>query len=207
MPKPGFITASQFSIVMQGSRNKKDIFGESAKKYAARIACDIIGVDTSDIEEVSSRSLEHGNLWEPVAVAAYIEKTLYNVTNINENQVFLIHPDLPYVGGHPDGLVNRDGVLEVKNPDNIVNHFFNVVNGLQIKQYTPQIQGNLSISGRDWCDFVSYDYRYPKDGKISIRRVYRDEAYIKILENRFIMFWDLVQNYVDLFSNTPKIIF
>lgn len=207
MPKPGFITASQFSIVLQGSRNKKEIFGETAKKYAARIACDIVGVDTSDIEEVTSRSLEHGKIWEPVAVQAYIEKTLYNVTNTGENQVFLIHPDLPYVGGHPDGLVNQDGVLEVKNPENTVNHFLNVVNGLQVDLYQPQIQGLLSITGREWCDFTSYDYRHPKEGKLSIRRVYRDETYIKMLEDRFILFWELVQSYVEAYNNTPKIIF
>jgi hypothetical protein len=202
MPKPGFITASQFSTVMQGSRTKGEIFGETAKKYAARLACDIIGVDTSEIPEITARALEHGKLWEPVAVAAYIDATLYNVTNINEDQVFLIHPELPYVGGHPDGLVNADGILEVKNPDNIVNHFFNAIDGLQIKQYTPQIQGLLSITGRGWCDFVSYDYRYPKGNNISIKRVYRDEDYIEVLESRFILFRELIEELINKFNSS-----
>jgi len=202
MPKPGFITASQFALVMTGSRTKGETFGDTAKKYAAQIACDLIGVDTSDVEPIKADSLDHGNLWEPVAVAAYIEKTLYRVTNINENQAFLIHPDLPYVGGHPDGLVNWDGLLEIKNPSNHVNHFLNAAKGLQIKQYMPQIQGLLSITSRDWCDFTSFDYRYPKDKKIHIRRVYRDESYIKTLESRFILFRELIEELINEFNSS-----
>jgi len=49
-----------------------------------------------------------------------------------------------------------------------------------IKSYMAQIQGNLWILERKWCDFIVYDPRVIDEKlRIHIERVYRDEEYIK----------------------------
>jgi hypothetical protein len=40
----------------------------------------------------------------------------------------------------------------------------------------------LAVTGRQWCDFVSYDPRLPLNLRLFIRRVYRDDAIIAALE-------------------------
>jgi len=48
-------------------------------------------------------------------------------------------------------------------------------------EYVAQIQGQLWATGRDWCDFVSYNPGFPPALQLSIRRVIRDEEYIAAL--------------------------
>ena len=46
----------------------------------------------------------------------------------------------------------------------------------------PQVQGQLWITGREWCDFVSFDPRMPGPLKLYVQRIERDDAYIAALE-------------------------
>ena len=45
--------------------------------------------------------------------------------------------------------------------------------------YVPQVQGQLLVTGREWCDFLSY---HP-DMKPLLVRVERDKNYISTLHN------------------------
>jgi hypothetical protein len=40
------------------------------------------------------------------------------------------------------------------------------------------------ITGRQWCDFVSYDPRMPAELQLHVQRIQRDEAFIADLERR-----------------------
>jgi len=69
-------------------------------------------------------------------------------------------------GSSPDGLVNNDGLIEVKCPYNRANHFNNV---LQLKDdidlfkmnkgYYYQCHHQMFCSGRKFVDFCSFDPR------------------------------------------------
>ena len=84
------------------------------------------------------------------------------------------------IGASPDGLVNKDGLLEIKCP-NSATHLETLISGKVPRQYIAQVQGQLLITERNWADFVSYDPRMPENAKIKIIRVERDEAYIREL--------------------------
>jgi hypothetical protein len=45
-----------------------------------------------------------------------------------------------------------------------------------------QIQGQLWVTGYDWCDFVSFDPRMPAGLELYIQRVPRDADYISRLD-------------------------
>ncbi|KKM63961.1 hypothetical protein LCGC14_1506110, partial [marine sediment metagenome] len=53
--------------------------------------------------------------------------------------------------------------------------------------HKPQIQGQLWVCEREWCDFVSYDPRVSQR-PFFCERVYRDDAYIKELHIKIQMF-------------------
>lgn len=96
---------------------------------------------------------------------------------------FLSHSTL-MVGCSLDGDVDEfDGILEVKCPKSAT-HFGYLKAGSLPANHLPQIQHNLWISGAQWCDFVSYDPRFPEPMRLFVHRVPRVEidvlAYSKV---------------------------
>ena len=80
-------------------------------------------------------------------------------------------------GASPDGLVAKNGCLEIKCP-NLATHVGYLFENALPTDYFQQTQGQLLVTGREWCDFVSY---YP-GLKPLIVRVTRDEKFLKLLE-------------------------
>jgi hypothetical protein len=82
----------------------------------------------------------------------------------------------------PDGLLGDDGLLEIKCPASQAKHLAALRDGSHANEYRWQIQGQLWVTGRQWCDAVSYDPRFPSGLQLAITRVQRDEKVIKELE-------------------------
>jgi hypothetical protein len=40
----------------------------------------------------------------------------------------------------------------------------------------------MAVTGREWCDFVSYDPRLPEDLQLFVARLERDVSYIMAME-------------------------
>jgi len=138
-------------------------------------------------DEINSRYIDHGNKHEPTARQLY----QWHLTAHQElKQVgFINHPSLPFCGGSPDCLVGDDGVLEIKCPYNVHNHLANIENdGTSDRDYIWQMQGNLWITGRKWCDFVSFDPRMPESMQLFVKRIDRDDKVIAELEAEVVDF-------------------
>jgi hypothetical protein len=77
------------------------------------------------------------------------------------------------IGCSPDRLIGDDGILEMKvpNPDNHVEH---MLKGKLEQEHRPQTQGQLFVTGRQWCDTICWN---PKMQPVIIRSE-RDNAYI-----------------------------
>ena len=84
-------------------------------------------------------------------------------------------------GASPDGYVSDDGGLEIKCPYQTAIHIETLQKGMP-KEHTPQVQGCMWISGRQWWDFVSYDPRLPEALQLYVQRIERDQAFIDKLE-------------------------
>ncbi len=80
----------------------------------------------------------------------------------------------------PDGLVNDDGMVEIKCVIPSV-HVETIISEKVPSAYWKQIQWGLHICQRKWCDFVSYSPTVV-DMPIWIKRVYRDEKLIAELD-------------------------
>ncbi len=80
-------------------------------------------------------------------------------------------------GCSPDRFVGEEGLLEIKCPAPHT-HIDYLLNDALESKYIPQIQGQLFITGKKWCDWMSYHPQLPP----VIVRVERDTEYISKLE-------------------------
>jgi hypothetical protein len=128
---------------------------------------------------------------EPAARAAYERVT----GRIVEETGFVAHDTL-MAGCSPDGLVDWDGLIEIKCPFNTANHIETLLNGMPA-EHIPQVQGQMWITGREWCDFVSYDPRMPEALQLHVQRIQRDLGFIADLEAKVTSFLQQVGNQVE----------
>ena len=59
------------------------------------------------------------------------------------------------LGYSPDGLVGDDGLIEVKSADPKI-HLARILSADVPAEHMAQMQTGMLVSGRKWCDFVSY---------------------------------------------------
>lgn len=69
------------------------------------------------------------------------------------------------VAASPDSFIDEDGQLELKCPM-IHTHVEYLINGKLPTEYFTQVQGQLYVTGRKYCDFMSY---YPGLDPLIIR--------------------------------------
>ena len=165
--KLGKFSGSDFHIMLGASQTKTDyLWGKlSERKY-----------QDSDKEEYQSLYMERGTILEPEA------RRVYNLINdVVVQEVGLVEDDGEFDGYavcSPDGLVGDDGIIEIKCL--IAKYHEQYTNPVSKKfeyikpEYKTQVQYNLLIKGRKYCDFVYY---HPRAG-IHIIRIERDEEYI-----------------------------
>jgi hypothetical protein len=95
-----------------------------------------------------------GHLEEPRARDMYAEH--FSGGEIVSETGFMVRDDWGFqLGYSPDGLVGDDGLIEVKAP-RAKGHIATILSGVVPDRHMPQIQAGLLVSGREWCDFISY---------------------------------------------------
>lgn len=87
---------------------------------------------------------------------------------------FVSHPEL-LAGCSPDGLVGADGVVEIKCPKSAT-HLVTVRARVVPAEYLPQVHHALWLTGARWCDFVSFDPRFPRALQLRVVRVTMSDA-------------------------------
>ena len=94
------------------------------------------------------------------------------IRDVEVERVGFVARDDNLTGGSPDGLVGADGVLEIKCPLP-VQHVKYLLG--ESPDYIGQVQGYMYLTGRAWCDFLSYHPDLPAH----LERIARDEEYLK----------------------------
>jgi putative phage-type endonuclease len=186
----GKATASRFNDVMARTRNG---YGAQRKNYMAELVTQRL---TGNIPETfTSAAMQWGTDNEPLARLAYQLETGNEATETG----FWVHEIIP-AGASPDGFVNDNGLLEIKCP-NSATHLETLQKKELPYQYKAQVQGQLWITEKEWCDFVSFDPRLPENAQMIVIRVERDEDYIKQLEDELVTFLEEVDEQVEFVKN------
>ncbi len=183
----GKATASNFACIMA---NGDKAFGEPAKKYALQLALERINGSKKEVT-YSNEHMERGHQQEPVARMLYEEETFSSVGN---GGFF----DCGEYGDSPDGLVDMDGVIEIKSVIDSV-HYATIKRNSFDPAYRWQLAGHLDCTGRKWVDFVSYCAEFPVGKQLYIFRVNRDDfsAELERLASRRVEFLSLIRSIYD----------
>jgi putative phage-type endonuclease len=170
----GKVTASRVADVIAKTKTG---WGAARANYAAELIAErLTGRPT---EGFTNAAMQWGTDTEPEARAAYEFRTDAAVVEVG----FAQHPTIFMSGASPDGLVNDDGLVEIKCP-NSATHLDTLQGRSVPAKYLTQIMWQLACTGRAWCDFVSYDPRLPETMRLFVHRVQRDDALIAELEAR-----------------------
>lgn len=154
-----------------------------ADGYLNKLVAEIL-TGKSEYQEVNE-AMQRGTDLEPEA-RQYYELIAGPVQEVG----FCIHDD--GFGCSPDGFVGGDGLLEIKCPL-AHTHVEYLIDDAIPGIYIPQVQGQLLVTGRKWCDFLSY---HP-DMKPLLVRVERDEKFIATLHKLLVDLVDKIKLNAD----------
>lgn len=138
-----------------------------------------------------SSDMERGNFEEPLARDLYggavevgfITNKIGGVT----------------VGYSPDGLVGENGLIEIKSAKQSI-QVERIVSGIVPVEHLPQIHYGMLVSGRDWCDFISYSNGMP----MQVIRVEKDLKIQDILIEAVQIAETKIQNVIAEFYEKSK---
>ncbi len=165
----GVITASEIKTILTPSG--KPASNDKARAYIWQKASERItgflepAFETRDMlrghDDEGFAKHEYSRHFEPVSDCGFItEEFIGGVT----------------IGYSPDGLVGNTGLIECKSrkPKFQIETLLNYQKSKEIpSEFMAQIQAGLMVTGREWCDFISYSGGLPM---ITIR-VFPDRIY------------------------------
>jgi hypothetical protein len=87
------------------------------------------------------------------------------------------------IGYSPDGLVGDDGLIEIKSRKPAA-HLATILSGRPPAYNMAQMQTGMFVSGREWCDYVSFSAGLP----LWVKRVTWDSAWFAAITDAAIAF-------------------
>lgn len=175
----GCVTASRVSDVL--SRIKS---GEAAARrdYKFQIISEILSGKPQDEGFVSADML-FGIENEHLAREAYEAETGALVTQVG----FVLHPRIARVGASPDGIVDENGLLEIKVPK-LATHLNYLLDGVAPSKYHNQMLLQMACCERKFCDFASFRPDLPQELQLFVVRFQRDDKRIAEMEAEVVQF-------------------
>lgn len=150
-------------------------WGASRANLAAELVVErLTGTPT---EKFVTEAMRAGTENEPQARVLY--ELIHDCTV--ETVGIIKHPSIPHSHHSPDGLVDDDGMIEIKCPQPGT-HMRTLLMEKIDHKYHVQMMWGLAVSGRQWCDYVSFCPSFPAEMQLFIKRVHRDAVMIAELE-------------------------
>jgi putative phage-type endonuclease len=165
----GKVTASRIADVMAKTKTG---YGAARANYMAQLVAERLTQTVAP--SFTNDAMRWGTETEPQARAMYEMETGYTVVETG----MVPHPTIEGCGASPDGLVGDTGLVEIKCP-NTATHIETLRGAPIDRKYMLQMHWQMICTGRDWCDFVSFDPRLPLEMQMHIRRVERDDDLVK----------------------------
>jgi putative phage-type endonuclease len=166
--RTGRLTASKFGVIAELSK------WEDARAYWHLMTGRITPDQNDNVH------LKRGRHEEASAIHAY---EIITSSRVDETGLFLARDPYSFLGASPDGLLRgSNGIIEVKSP----------ANGVAVSispEYMAQVQGQLEICSKDFCDFCSWHSRQG----MRIWRIYRSQLYWDWILPRLLDFYKCLQ--------------
>jgi putative phage-type endonuclease len=178
MARVGSLGASRLADAI--ARTKTG-YGASRANLMAELICERLTGQPAPT--FVSQAMQHGTETEPEARASYCFYTGRDVVEVG----LIRHPRIEQSHASPDGLVDDDGMLEIKCPQPAA-HLETLLSQKIPERYVTQMMWQLACSGRHWVDYVSYSPSFPEHMCLFIKRLPRDDKRIAELESEIAAF-------------------
>tara|TARA_R100000541_G_scaffold2314_2_gene8720 strand:+ start:132 stop:752 length:621 start_codon:yes stop_codon:yes gene_type:complete len=176
----GKVTASRMSDVLSKGRGSAP--SKAAESYMMELLAERLTGESKPFFE--NDAMRWGTETEPQARAMY---EVNNEFPEMKEVAFVEHNES--IGISPDGMVGDEGLLEIKCPTTIT-QLKRALSDDYAKDYYTQIQCQLWVTERQWCDFVSFDPRLNCPAGYLQQRVERDEEFIGTMKEKTYLFVD-----------------
>ena len=190
----GKITASRVKDVLTKGRGTSP--SKTAESYMMELIAEILTGNSKPFFE--NDAMRWGTETEPQARAMYaVNNDFVDVKEV----AFVEHNE--QVGISPDGLVGDKGLLEIKCP-NTTTQLKRALSDDYSADYKAQIQMQLWVTEREWCDFLSFDPRLDCSAGYLQQRVYRDEEYIEEMKVKVYAFVEKMNELINILTKESK---
>lgn len=159
----GRCTGSNFDKLM----TKTGKFSAQSKAYADELIAEMVTGHKQEFSDFKSDAMIRGNDLEEFAVSTY-ERVSGEKTTV----VGMVVSACGRFSVSPDRYVGDKGLVEIKCPLQ-KKHINTLIYQKMDMTYYAQVQSQLLITGREWCDFMSFHPEMPP----LIERVYVDDEY------------------------------
>ena len=149
----GKLTASNMATAMSYLKNGK----ESAER--AKLKMQVVAERLTDI--IVPHYVTEAMAWG-IATEAEAKEAAAKLIGLEIKPCgFFDHPEIDNFGATPDGLIDDDGLIEIKCPTTTTHLAWLLENKIP-EQHKPQMAAQLLCTGRRYCKFMSYDPRVAK---------------------------------------------
>jgi putative phage-type endonuclease len=146
----GMVTASTVGQLLTATGRPAS--NDTSRRLTLALVAERITGETEPV--FMNDDMLRGHLEEPIARDMYAEH--FSGGEIVTETGFMVRDDHGFpIGYSPDGLVGDNGLIEIKAP-RAKGHIATILSGTVPDRHMAQIQAGLLVSGRDWCDFISY---------------------------------------------------
>lgn len=173
---------------------KSGAFGAGRKHQRMKLALERI-IGKPQESPYLSLAMQHGIDKEPMALARYEAESGL----ILARPGFLQHTEVLAGCSLDAAIMNGDrivGIVEGKAPESAT-HFEYLRTRTIPEEYQWQCVHNLWMSGAEWCDFCSFDDRFPEDLQYLCVRMHADAKAIRAYEIAALRFLAEVAEEVD----------
>lgn len=189
--RAGIVTASTMRNLVTSAGKVAD--NDTSRGFIRTLATErIIGVPEYTYP---TRPMQRGNLLEPWA------RDLYAEHYAPVDEVGFIRADTAdyALGFSPDGMVQHDGLLEIKSPGP-KEHLRTILADAVPAVYIWQVQVGLFVTGRSWLDFLSFCPGLD----LFVKRVYPDQDMHEVIDNAVRSAEVAIQSVIDTYTTTGK---
>jgi putative phage-type endonuclease len=183
--RSGKVTASMISAVLMDPKTA------GYRDYQAQLVAEVL-TGKPQGSDFTNAAMQFGTETEPLARSAYEAETGFSVDEVG----FCQHHAIERSGASPDGLAGNSGLVEIKVPK-VSTHLAYLIADVVPVAYKNQMMWQMAVTGRDWCDFVSFRPDLPEHLQLFIIRFKRDPAKILELETAVIAFLDGVDKMIN----------
>ena len=183
----GKVTASKVSDVLSKGRGSAP--SKMSETYMIELIAEVLTGNSKPFFE--NDAMRWGTETEPQARAMYaVNNDFVDVKEV----AFVEHNE--QIGISPDGLIGEDGLLEAKCP-NTTTQLKRALSDDYSADYKAQIQMQLWVTEREWCDFLSFDPRLDCEAGYLQQRVFRDEEYIEEMKTKVYAFVEKMNEIIE----------